>query len=276
MKLGIFSKIYNNYCLDEAFLKIREHGIKNIQFNMSNVGLESLPEHINDNIIKKIKHSQNKYGISIPVISGTFNTLELDKNKNAENLRRFINLLNAAKILNIECVSISTGSFNQKNFWRSHPENQTEKAWELLMKRLEQMLIEAEKRKIIIVVEPEQANVVQSESDVMRLMEYYKSNYLRVLYDPSNLMTIKDIGQEIDKIKYSLNVLRKYIVVAHLKDFNIRKEKIVYTPLGRGLLPINLYLEELGNFFNGSVIMHDLKIEDIQYALEQINMDLFL
>lgn len=275
MKLGIFSKIFNDFTLDEAFGEIGKLGLDCIQFNMSNVGLESLPQSVSDDIIKEIKTAKRKHKISIPVVSGTFNTLELNEDLLFDKLDRFSVVLNAAHQLQIPFVSISTGSLNQDDFWSPHPENQSDKAWDLLFNSLDRMLKEAAELKITILIEPEQANVVQSATDALRLLEHYDSQYLKILYDPANLMTPEDEGNEINKIKSTLQQLHKHIAMAHLKDFSFEDGKIVYAAVGQGILPINLYLEALNKYYNSEVIMHGLEAKDIPYALTKIRKDFF-
>lgn len=270
MKIGIFSKVYQDFPLTDAFLEIKNAGMDVVQFNMSNVGLSSLPDIVPDEVIQEIECIKNSRKIEIEILSGTFNLLELDENKRTKNFANFKTLLEVASKLKIPFVSISTGSFNQENFWAPHPDNSSDRAWTLLFSTLDVMLEDAKELGITIVVEPEQANVVQSVEDTLRLMNHYDSANLKVLYDPANIINIFDRGQELEKIKSSIDALKDHIVAAHLKDLKYKDDKIVFVPVGQGILPLREYLDHLSTVFEGPVIMHGLHKEDVQKALTYI------
>lgn len=272
MKLGIFSKVYKDYELEEAFSKVKAAGLENVQFNFANVGLDSLPSVIPDSVIKRIKQASDEIGISIPVVSGTFNTLELDDAIHRENIHNFAEVVKAAAKLGIPCVSISTGSFNQDNFWHSHPENHSEKGWSRLFHSLDEMLTIATENKITIVVEPEQANVVSTVEDMVRLMNHYdNSPYLKVLFDAANMITPEDANDLEGKVVDSLTALKDSIAIAHCKDCYVSNEEVDFRAVGMGNLPLGKYLSKLSEFYDGPVIMHGLEEEEVAYAMESLN-----
>ncbi|MEK4302206.1 sugar phosphate isomerase/epimerase [Oceanobacillus sp. FSL W8-0428] len=268
MEKGIFSKVFVKYPLEEAFIKIREFGFSTVQFNFANVGLPSLPQKVSNEILEQIQETCEKTGISISVISGTYNTLELNNETRKKNIEGFKNVVESAKKLNVPYVSISTGSFNQEDFWSPHPENHTKKAWNYLFESLDEMLDIASRNGVTIVIEPEQSNVISTIEDVKKLMNHYQSPYLKVLFDAANIITTDDIGQLENKINRSLKELSEYIAVAHCKDCLVSKGKITFAPIGKGSLPLNQYLKELKKYYDGPVIMHGLDEEDIAFALK--------
>lgn len=271
MELGIFSKVYKHYELEEAFSKIKASGLDSVQFNFANVGLASLPNAISETMIDQIKAAMEKTGIDIPVVSGTFNTLELDEQTHRENMHNFSEVVQAAAKLNIPCVSISTGSFNQADFWSPHPDNHTDQAWDRLFISLDEMLTVAAENEIVIVVEPEQANVVSTVEDMIRLMAHYdNSPYLKVLFDAANIVTTHDVDHLEKKIEESLNALKDSIAIAHCKDCFVTSEKIEFKAVGKGNLPLIKYLKRLAEFYNGPIIMHGLDEKDVAFAMDYL------
>lgn len=271
MKLGIFSKVYLNYELESALHKIKAQGMSSVQFNFANVGLESLPKEISQETIHQIREAVMNSGVSIAVISGTFNTLELNEEKKVENQQCFKNVVEAASALAVPYVSISTGSLNQEDFWSSHPDNHTVRAWSLLHESLAWMLKIAEDNQVTLIFEPEQANVVSMAEDALRLLQDLDSPYLKVLYDAANLVTPQDHKDLLGKISKTLTALKEYIAIAHCKDAFVTEEKITFAPVGKGNLPLKEYLNELSKVYDGPVIMHGLAEDDVAHALNFFN-----
>jgi len=267
VKLGIFSKVYLEDDFGTALHKIKAQGMVTIQFNFANVGLTGLPEEINEETISEIRAATINSGVDIAVISGTFNTLELHEDKKNENLKGFRQVVEAAKALNVPYVSISTGSFNQEDFWSPHPDNHTEQAWELLQQTLGAMLDFAAAHEITVIFEPEQANVVSTAEDALRLLNYFNTPYLKVLYDAANIVTPSDANDKIGKIKKTLFQLKDYIALAHCKDCMVTAEKVAFAAVGKGNLPLKEYIQELSKYYDGPVILHGLDEEEVPYAL---------
>ncbi|EOH91767.1 sugar phosphate isomerase/epimerase family protein [Enterococcus pallens] len=271
MELGIFSKGYKNYELTEAFTRIKQSGLSSVQFNFANVGLASLPEAIPEETLQQIQTAAERTGISLAVISGTFNTLELEEATHQQNLHNFQQVVQAAAKLGVPFVSISTGSFNQEDFWSPHPDNHTEKAWSRLYRSLDEMIAIAAGHQVVIVVEPEQANVVSTVEDTLRLMAHYQqSPYLKVLFDAANIVTTEDADQLEKKILTALDKLKDYVAVAHCKDAQVTKEKIEFKAVGKGNLPLKSYLEKLRESYQGPVIMHGLEEDEVEFALNYL------
>lgn len=270
MELGIFSKVYSDLDFDGALREIKKQNMNTIQFNFSNIGLSSLPMEVTEENIETIKNAILKNGVSISVISGTFNTLELEKEKIEENLKKFTTVIKTARLLEIPYVSISTGSFNQKDFWSSHPDNHTEKAWTLLLSTLEPMIKIAEENNVTIVFEPEQANVVSTSKEALRLLKYFDTSNLKVLFDAANVVTKEDSDSLIEKIKSAIIDLKEYIAIAHCKDCIVNKDGVTFAAVGKGNLPLHDYIKELKKYYNGPIIMHGLEKSDVPFAVKYI------
>lgn len=270
MKLGVHSKVFSAHPFAEAMSKVRASGLEAIQLNFSAAGLPALPDEIPERTIAEIRAVSQESGVDIAVVSGTFNTLEQNPETLRDNLRRFEAVVAAANRLGVPFVAISTGSFNQSDYWSPHPDNHTPAAWDCLFRSLDSMVAAAEKHGVTIVFEPEQANVVSTAEDALRLMDRYQTPRLRVLFDAANFITTADAGNPMLKIARSLEALRDYIAMAHCKDCAVTNENITFLPVGRGNLPLREYLDELGRFYDGAVILHGLDESEIPFATEYL------
>lgn len=55
MQLGIFARTFPRPTLEETFDAVIAHELHCVQFNMSCVGLTSLPDHIENDLIARIR-----------------------------------------------------------------------------------------------------------------------------------------------------------------------------------------------------------------------------
>ena len=63
-ELGIFSRTYEVKDLEETCRRMRVQGLFHTQFNLSNAGLDTLPEHADEETLKKSGRLQNGMRLS--------------------------------------------------------------------------------------------------------------------------------------------------------------------------------------------------------------------
>ena len=88
-ELGIFSRTYETRNLEETCKKMAEHGILHTQFNLSNAGLDTLPEHVEDEKLEWIRQVTENYQIHLDALSGTFNMIDPDIERRKAGCRQF-------------------------------------------------------------------------------------------------------------------------------------------------------------------------------------------
>ena len=79
MHLGIFAKTFPRPTLEETLDAVAGHGLTHVQFNMSCVGLPTLPERIDEELVSWIARSLRERGLTMAAISGTFNLCDPDR-----------------------------------------------------------------------------------------------------------------------------------------------------------------------------------------------------
>ena len=65
MELGVFSRTYEVGDLNETYRRMTAHGLHHTQFNLSNVGLPSLPETVEDTTLEQIRTLSRQYGVTL-------------------------------------------------------------------------------------------------------------------------------------------------------------------------------------------------------------------
>jgi sugar phosphate isomerase/epimerase len=72
--------------------------------------------------------------------------------------------------------------------WKCHPGNNSKEAWRDMVQSIECGLIAAEKNGLLLAIEPEKENVVNSASRARHLLDELQNPRLRIVIDPANLI----------------------------------------------------------------------------------------
>ena len=272
MKVGIFAKTCRRPTIEELFRAISSYGIKSVQFNLSCVGLETLPADVPCDLLPRVMSSAWDVNIELIAISGTFNMAHPDPSIRREGLKRLEILCEVARLLRIPVITLCTGTRDPIDMWRWHPENKSKEAWRDMVESLECGLHSAEKNDVFLAVEPENANVVNSASLARQLLDELQDPRLRIVIDPANLI-VPDVNQK-KVLDESFDLLGTSIVIAHAKD---RDHAFQPCAAGKGIIDFPYYIRCLrGIRFAGSLVLHGLTEEEIESSLDflRLNMDL--
>jgi sugar phosphate isomerase/epimerase len=187
MELGIFAKTFPRSTLDATLDAIVAHGLRNVQFNMSCVGLPTLPERLEEDFCSDIARSLRERGLTMAAISGTFNMCDPHESLLEDNLRRLEVLAAACRWLDTRVITLCTGTRDRKDMWRWHPDNGCRSSWERMAQSMREAVRIADRHEVTLAFEPEVNNVVNSVSKARKLLDEIGSPWLKVVIDPVNL-----------------------------------------------------------------------------------------
>ena len=256
MQLGIFAKTFSAQGAGSVLKAAREAGYEIAQFNMTCVGLPSMPEEISPNIISDIAAASNSNGVAIAAISGTYNMAHPDPIIRADGLRRLGVIIANAKAMGTSLVTLCTGTREPEDQWCWHKDNATAEAWSDMRTEIEKALALAEAYGVTLGIEPELANIVSNAIQAKRLIKEMKSPFLRVVLDPANLFEVESELKQRSIIAEAINDLAGHIVMVHAKD---RNSVGSFVAAGQGVIDFKFfaqYLKHLG--FDGPVVTHGL------------------
>lgn len=259
MKIGIFAKTFNRPTIEELFQAIAGYGIDSVQFNLSCVGLETLPEDVSSDLVQRIADAAEQAAVELTALSGTFNMAHPDPAVRRDGLEKFKILCEVAARLRIPVITLCTGSRDPVDMWKWHPDNDSKKTWTDMVQSIEVALIAAEKNNIFLAFEPESENVANSSRRARKLLDELGNPRLRVIIDPANLISPKRHQKEV--LDEAFTLLGEAIVIAHAKD---RNNDFKACAAGKGILDFEYYLRGLKKTgFSGPVIMHGLVEEEV-------------
>jgi sugar phosphate isomerase/epimerase len=129
MQLGIFAKTFPRPTLEETLDAVAAHGLTHVQFNMSCMGVATLPDRLDEGSCVWIAQSLHKRGLKMAAISGTFNMCDPSDSRLEHNLRRLDVLAAACRWLDTRIITLCTGTLDSHDMWKWHVDNARKSTW---------------------------------------------------------------------------------------------------------------------------------------------------
>ena len=253
MRLGIFARTYARPSVEETFDAVCADGLDATQFNFSVAGLASLPDRITDALASRIAAAARTRELEIAAVSGTFNMAHPDERVRAGGLGRLDVIAAACRMLDCGIVTLCTGSRDPDDMWRRHPDNASPAAWRDMRATIAEAIAIADRQGIVLAIEPEVGNVVDSPRAARRLLDELGSARLRVVIDAANLPRAP--------LEEAFALLGDDIVLAHAKDVTASG---AFVAAGQGDVDWERYLGLLATAgYDGPLIMHGLEEADV-------------
>lgn len=263
MQIGVFSRTYELSDLEETYRRMRGHGLSHTQFNLSNAGLPTLPAHVTDEALAHIQTLTAAYGITLDALTGTFNMIDPDETAREQGCQQFAEQCRIARELGIPIVSLCTGSKNPESKWKWHDDNLKDASWADLMRSTERVLKCAEDNHIILGVETEASNIINTAQRARKYLDTVGSPSLKIIMDGANLFRPEQVSDMQNVLTEAFALLGKDIVLAHAKDIAL-DQSIAFTAAGQGCLDYKTYLRLLKQTkYDGPLIMHSLSEQQI-------------
>lgn len=260
MQLGIFAKTFPGSDALQVLSAVRASGYATTQFNLACVGLPSMPDAVPPEATAAIRAASQKTGISLAALSGTYNMAHPDPSVRHRGLGQLRVIIETAAALQIPLVTLCTGSRNVQDQWAYHPDNADPSAWADMAAEMEKALELAESNDVDLGIEPEQANIVTSASDAVRLIGEMGSERLRIVLDPANLFERATSVEAFDIIARAIDISAGHVVMAHAKD---RHADGSFATAGQGIVDFPRFIDGLqASGFDGPLVTHGLTAEE--------------
>ncbi len=260
MQLGIFAKTFPGTDPQQVLSAVRNSGFAATQFNFACVGLPSMPDAVAPETIAAIRAASDETGISLAALSGTYNMAHPDKSVRERGLKQLGVVIETAAALQIPLVTLCTGSRHAQDQWMHHPDNALPSAWADMAAEMEKALELAEQHDIHLGIEPEQANIVTSATDAVRLIGEMGSRRLRIVLDPANLFEQATPAEVSDIVDRAIDISAGYVAMAHAKD---RYADGRFATAGQGIVDFPAFIDGLCvTGFDGTLVTHGLTAEE--------------
>lgn len=268
MDIGIFAKTFNRPTLTETLDAVAAHGLKHVQFNMAVAGLDSLPATIPDALVEQIRAELSARAMTMTAVSGTYNMIHPDESVRVDGHDRLRVLAAACATMGTSVVTLCTGTRDPDDKWRWHPDNDTPAAWRDLLTSIEIALQIADEYDIMLGIEPEVNNVVDSAGKARDLLDEFDSPRLGIIMDGANLFKAGMLPQMDDVLDEAFDLLGGDVIIAHAKDLS-HDGDAGHEAAGTGVLNYDLYLmllEKIG--YDGPLILHGLREDQVAFSVD--------
>jgi sugar phosphate isomerase/epimerase len=267
MEIGVFARTFDGENVETLLDAVAAHGLQCVHFNLTCAGMPTLPETIDPAFCDRIRRAFVARGMKMAALSATFNAIDPNVDLRRQQTHRATQLLRSCRLLGAGVVSLCTGTRDPNNMWRYHPENASAAAWDDLVDTLEELLTVAAAERIVLGIEPEVANVIDSAPKARRLLDQIGSPWLKIIIDAANLFWPDRLGNMTATLDEALDLLGPDIVMAHAKDITGDEAKRQQAA-GTGKLDWATYFRLLKHCgFDGPVILHNLKPAQVDAAI---------
>ena len=178
-QLGIFSNTFRQPTIEGVMDAVKGHGLEKIEFNFSCIdmlkvpGTDTLPseEKVDGSIIKRIRTATEERSIEMVSIAGYFNMIHPDVETRKNGVKQLGILMKSARELDINLVTLCTGSRDPEQMWRKHPSNTEKDAYEDILVSMGEALELAEENDMTLAFEPEVNLVIDSPRKTRRFLD---------------------------------------------------------------------------------------------------------
>ncbi|WP_130860700.1 sugar phosphate isomerase/epimerase family protein [Gracilibacillus phocaeensis] len=268
MELGILTDTIKRDSIEETLEVINSYGLHYIQLDLTSAGLPTMPEKIEVEMVKRIKDAAQENDITISAVSGTFNMSHPDENVRRAGLERLESLAVTTKSMGSSVITLCTGTRDEENMWRWHPDNNTPEAWRDMSDCLRQALDIAAEHDVILAIETEASNVVNTAARCREILDQMQSPHLKVIMDAANLFQLNQYDQMQATIQEGFDLLGEEVVLSHAKDLSAEPGRS-FVAAGEGILDYDYYLAQLAQGYDHiPLIMHGLSEAQIHKSME--------
>ena len=251
--------------------KIFQQGISSVQLalGMSFKDMPSEASHLNPGMGRMIAKALAQKNIDVAILSCYINMIHPDLDLREKLLQKFESYVKHAPYFGATMVASETGNIFPEIIFTE--DNFKDETFEKLVPVIERLVKAGEKHRVIIGIEPGLNHPLYSLERVEELLERIDSDYLGIILDPTNLITVETYQKQVELVQEAFERFGDKIVAIHLKDFVIENQKIVPIDMGRGMIHYSEILDIIEKYKPHSyVVLEETKDDFIGSALKML------
>jgi len=208
--------------------------VKNLGFDgVQLVFKKAIDAEVDFNRLEEIKQAFED--LEIMMIGAYFNPVHPHPIEVTQGVIYFEKMLQFAQILGADSIGSETGSY-MGSPWNYVPENHTETALNRVIDVFKGLVDVASRMQQTVVIEGAYAHVAYSPKRIKQMVDAIDSSYLKVTIDLFNFLNIDNHQDHLKILEESISLLKKDIIIFHLKDYVISNHELKQVGLGKGLM----------------------------------------
>ena len=184
-------------------------------------------------------------GLHVAVLGSYINPSATNEAELKAGMEKFKEKILYAQILKPDVVGTETGFYGDK---MSDESNNTEEAYQHLLKNMKELVSCAEKHNVTVGIEGVHCFVINTPARMHRIVSDLNSDYVKVIFDPVNYLNINNYKDQDKIINDMFQLLHDKIAVMHIKDFVVEDGSLKATRPGEGLLNYELIFENMKKY----------------------------
>lgn len=244
-RLGVRAHDFGRAPAEELAARIAASGFCCVQLalNKAIAGLHLSAGELTTGLACNIGQAFAQRGVAIEVLGCYINPIHPDLQTRHALLDYFKDHLRFAREFGCGLVALESGSVNAD--YLPYPANQGNEAFEAMLKSLSELVAVAESSGVSVGLEAVTTHTVSSAQKMRRVVDIIGSRHLKVVFDPVNLLSIENAGEQARVVPEALELLGEDIAVFHAKDFVVENGTFKTVPAGSGRLDYGPVLQFL-------------------------------
>ncbi len=201
---------------------------------------------LNASQLAEFNAALKEHDVVVYEVAGYRNMIDPDETKRQANLKHLASALEAAEKVNCPMVGTCTGSRDPKYYIGIHPENWTEKTWQITVDAVRQVLKDTAGLKAALGMEAQITMNIDGPKAHRRLMDDVGDKRCAVNLDPVNMCSLANYYHTTELINECFDLLGEDILGCHAKDTYIWPDKqtvhVQEVCAGRGVMDYETYL----------------------------------
>ena len=234
MQLGIRLHDGEKLSVEELLPIIKSRGFKcaHIALSKSCKDIPGDPAALTPGLAMYLRKQFAENDIDIAVLGCYLNLADPDKERLAENTRKYLAHIRFASLMGCGVVGTETGAPNSE--YRFVPECRSEEALATFIKNLRPVVGYAEKIGVILAIEPVYKHIVYSPERARIVLDTINSPNLQIIFDPVNLLAVDNLSERDELLARTMDILGDDIAVVHIKDYKVQGDELVSIAAGTG------------------------------------------
>lgn len=241
LNLGVRAHDLGKNTPSQLALKVSAYSFSSIQLALHKAltGWEAVSGRLSPGAAASIRDTLMEKGVRISVLGCYINPIHPDTETRNEHMERFVEHIQFARDFGCSIVATETGSVNADCSY--NPATYTEEVYRDFLRSVEKMVEKAEEYGVFAGIEPvAEKHTIDSPEKMLRLIGDIRSDHLKVVFDPVNILTVQELDHHEEVFRRSFDLFGEHIAVVHAKDFKRspgidgKEEKIGNLPAGKG------------------------------------------